>query len=199
MRHGAVVGAERRRFIGHLDVPLSAVGEAQIEALARRLARTRLDAVYSSDLLRTRRSAEILAASHGLRAEALAGLREFSMGRWEGLTAEEIRALDAAAFEDWMGNIGRFRFPDGEDLEQVSARAWRAFEGVVAAHPGARVAVVAHGGTNRAILCRALRIPLERILSLGQDYAALSVLEAVDGGWRLRLLNHCEPVLTPSD
>lgn len=198
VRHGAVAGAERRRFIGHLDVPLSPVGEAQIEALARQLSRTRLDAVYSSDLVRTRRSAEILAAAHGLRAEPLADLREFAMGRWEGLTAEEIRVLDPSAFEEWMADIGGFQFPGGENLAQVAHRAWRAFEEIVAARPGQRVAVVAHGGTNRAILCRALGIPLDRILTLGQDYAALSVVEAVDGSWRLRLLNHCEPVLAPS-
>ncbi|OGK91786.1 MAG: hypothetical protein A2X51_00255, partial [Candidatus Rokubacteria bacterium GWC2_70_24] len=167
-----------RRPAGHLDVPLSPLGEAQCEALARRLATVALAAVYSSDLLRSRRSAEILAAPHGLRTEALPELREFAMGRWEGLTAEEIRARDPVAFEEWMADIGRFQFPEGEHLEQVAVRAWRAFEGIAATHAGARVAVVAHGGTNRAILCQALGIPLGRILALGQDYAALSVLEA---------------------
>jgi len=198
VRHGAVVGAESRRFIGHLDVPLSPLGEAQCEALARRLATVALAAVYSSDLLRSRRSAEILAAPHGLRTEALPELREFAMGRWEGLTAEEIRARDPVAFEEWMADSGRFQFPEGEHLEQVAARAWRAFERIAATHAGARVAVVAHGGTTRAILCRALGIPLGRILALGQDYAGLSVLEAAPEGWRLRLLNHCEPLLAPS-
>ncbi len=195
VRHGAVAGAERRRFIGHLDVPLSPIGEAQIEALARRLAPVALSAVYSSDLTRTRRSAEILAAPHGLQAEPLAELREFAMGRWEGLTAEEIRALDPPAFQAWMADVGRFQFPDGENLGQVAARAWGALERIVAAHTGARVAVVAHGGTNRAILCRALGMPLDRILALGQDYGALSALEVAAGGWRLRLLNHSEPLL----
>ncbi len=198
VRHGAVEGAERRRFIGHLDVPLSAAGEAQIQALATRLVATGLDAVYSSDLRRTRRSAEILAAPHGLAVEPLAELREFAMGRWEGLTAEEIRERDPAGFEAWMADVGGFQFPDGESLAQVATRAWTAFERIVAARRGQRVAVVAHGGTNRAILCRALGVPLSRILAIGQDYAALSVVEAAPGGWRLRLLNHCEPAATPS-
>ena len=34
LRHGEVVGAETRRFIGHLDVPLSAIGERQCAAPA---------------------------------------------------------------------------------------------------------------------------------------------------------------------
>jgi len=194
VRHGSVEGAETRRFIGHLDVPLSPMGEAEAAALGQRLASAKLVAVYSSDLARTRRTAEILAAPHGLEAVTLPELREFSMGRWEGLTAAEIRALDPAAFEAWMADIGRFQFPGGESLTDVSARAWPAFEGIAARHPGSRVLVVAHGGPNRIIMCRALGIPPERILALGQDYAALSVLERGLSGWALRLLNHREPL-----
>jgi len=195
VRHGSVVGAETRRFIGHLDVPLSPAGEVEAVALGRRLASARLTAVYSSDLARTRRTAEILAVPHGLEAVPLPELREFSMGRWEGLTAAQIRALDPAAFEAWMADVGRFQFPGGEGLTDVSARAWPAFEGIAARHVGSRVLVVAHGGPNRIIVCRALGIRPERILALGQDYAALSVLERGPSGWALRLLNHREPLL----
>jgi alpha-ribazole phosphatase len=192
IRHGAVVGAETRRFIGHLDVPLSALGETQMGALARRLSAAEVEAVYSSDLQRTRRSAEILAGPHGLAPIAVPELREFDMGRWDGLTADQIRALDPAGFADWMARVGDFQFPGGENLSRVVERAWPAFEWIVRAHPGRPVMIVAHGGTNRAILCRALGVSLARILSLGQDYAALSVLEGGAERWTLRLLNHAE-------
>jgi alpha-ribazole phosphatase len=193
-RHGSVVGSESRRFIGHLDVPLSPRGEVESTALARRLARAPLAAAYSSDLVRTRRTAEIVCAPHGIAAEPLSALREFSMGRWEGLTAEEIRAREPGAFDAWMADIGCFQFPEGESLPDVEARAWPAFEAIVARHAGERVLVVAHGGPNRIVLCRALGLPLDRILMLGQDYAGLSVLEAGGRGWVLRLLNHREPI-----
>src|SRR5712691_2580938 len=163
-RHGSVVGAESRRFIGHLDMPLSPRGEAESIALARRLAGTSLAAAYSSDLVRTRR------------------------------TAEEIRTREPVAFEAWMADIGRFQFPEGESLPEVEARAWPAFEAIAARHAGESVLVVAHGGPNRIVLCRALGLPLERILMLGQDYAALSVLEGNRDRWVLRLLNHREPL-----
>ncbi|HET9926244.1 MAG TPA: histidine phosphatase family protein [Methylomirabilota bacterium] len=193
MRHGSVIGAETRRFIGHLDVPLSPLGEAQLTALAHRLRGVPFDAIYSSDLVRTRRSAEILAAPRGLTAIVEPALREFAMGRWEGLTAEEIRALDAVAFDAWMADVGRFQFPGGESLPDLYARVWPAFEALVARHAGGTVAVVAHGGSNRAILCRVLGLPPERLLALGQDYGALSVLELSGPRWILRTLNHCEP------
>jgi len=196
VRHGSVVGAETRRFIGHLDVALSPLGEAQVGALAVRLRGVALDAIYCSDLRRTRRSAEILAAPHRLTPISDPALREFAMGRWDGLTAEEIRALDPAAFDAWMGDVGRFQFPGGESLPDLEARAWPAFESIVTRHAGGAVAIVAHGGSNRAILCRALSLGPERLLALGQDYAALSVLERAGSRWTLRVLNHREPVPT---
>ena len=65
LRHGEVEGASTRRFIGHLDVPLSAEGERQCAVQAERLRATKLTAVFSSDLGRSRRSAEIIGAPHG--------------------------------------------------------------------------------------------------------------------------------------
>src|SRR5262245_20278638 len=128
VRHGSVVGAEARRFIGHLDVPLSPLGERQMAAVARRMAGVSLDAVYASDLARTRRSAEILAAPHGLDIVAVPELREFAMGRWEGLTAEQIRELDGAAFAAWMADVAGYQFPEGESLSQLTRRAWPGVE-----------------------------------------------------------------------
>ena len=197
VRHGSVVGAETRRFIGHLDVPLSPLGEEQAAAVAGRLAGVRLDAVYSSDLLRARRTATILAAPHGLTAIARPELREFAMGRWEGLTGAEIEALDREAYAAWMTDIAGYQFPEGENLEQLAARAWPAFLDIVQAHAGGALAVVAHGGTNRVLLCRALGVAPERILALGQDYAAVSALVCSRGGFTLALLNHGEAVAEP--
>ena len=193
-RHGAVVGAETRRFIGHLDVPLSARGERQSAAQAERLRGTALSAVFTSDLARARRTGEILAAPHGLTPVVVPALREMAMGRWDGLTAEEIRAREPGAFADWMSRVGEFPFPGGESVPDLAARAWPAFEAIVAAHAGRALAIVAHGGTNRALLCRALGLDLRRLLALGQDYGALSLLERDAAGWRLARLNE-RPVL----
>jgi alpha-ribazole phosphatase len=189
VRHGSVVGAETRRFIGHLDVPLSPLGERQMVRLASRLRSISLGAVYASDLVRTRRSAEILAAPHGLTPVPVPELREFNMGRWEGLTAEQIRGMDEVAFATWMADVAGYQFPEGESLAQLAARAWPAFERIVSAHDRGAIAVVAHGGTNRMILCQALGLRADRLLALGQDYAGLSVLERLSTRWTLRRLN----------
>ena len=189
LRHGEVVEAQTRRFIGHLDVSLSERGERQCAAQAERLRSARLRAVFSSDLVRARRSGEIIGAPHGLAPVPLPALREMAMGRWDGLTAAEIREREPAAFADWMSRIGEFPFPGGESVGDLAGRAGPAFEALARAHAGGSIAVVAHGGTNRALLCLALGLPLRHLLSFGQDYGALTVLESIDGRWRLRRLN----------
>ena len=194
LRHGEVLGAETRRFIGHLDVPLSPLGEQQCEAQAARLRGLPLAALFSSDLVRARRSAEIIGAPHGLAPTVLPALREMAMGRWDGLTATEIRTREPEAFADWMARVGEFPFPEGESVPDLMARAVPAFEAIAAAHAGQAVAIVAHGGTNRALLCHVFGLPLGRLLTFGQDYGALTVLQASPRGWALRRLNE-KPML----
>jgi alpha-ribazole phosphatase len=189
LRHGAVEGAETRRFIGHLDVPLSPAGERQCAAQAMRLRGARLAALFSSDLARARRSAEIIGAPHGLAPTLVPALREMDMGRWDGLTAGQIRAREPAAFADWMSRVGEFPFPDGESVPDLLARVAPAFDAIVGEHAGQPIAIVAHGGPNRALLCRVLGVPLDRLLAFGQDYGALTVLERGADGWALRRLN----------
>ena len=189
LRHGEVAQADPRRFIGHLDVPLSAHGEAQCHAQARRLSGLTIAALYTSDLMRARRSGEIIGRPHGLTPTLVPDLREIAMGRWEGLTADQIRQREPDAFADWMARIGEFPFPDGESVPDLVARVGPAFDAIVAKAAGAAVAIVAHGGTNRALLCRALSLPLARLLALGQDYGALTVLEHRHDAWALRRLN----------
>jgi broad specificity phosphatase PhoE len=189
LRHGAVLHAETRRFIGWLDVPLSDVGRRQCRAQADRLRTVALSAVYSSDLDRSRESGLIIGDPHGLHPRIVGDLREMDMGRWDGLTAEEIERREPAAFRAWMAGVGEFAFPEGEGLDALERRAWPAFERVVSAHAGQAIAVVAHGGTNRVLLCRVLGLPRGRILSLGQDYAALTVLERVGARWTVLRLN----------
>jgi broad specificity phosphatase PhoE len=92
-----------------------------------------------------------------------------------------------------MSRVGEFPFPEGESVPDLVARAGAAFDAIVAGTPHGTIAIVAHGGTNRALLCRALGLPLSRLLTFGQDYGALTVLERTPDGWVLRRLNEAPP------
>jgi alpha-ribazole phosphatase len=189
IRHGEVERAAERRFLGHTDVALSATGLTQVQALARRLGGEPIEAVYASDLLRARQSAAPLAAERRVAPVADPAFREMAMGRWEGLTFEEIRAREPEAAARWLGDPATVAFPAGERLEALRGRVLPALARVLARHRGGHVALVAHGGPNRVILGEALGLPLRHVLRLAQDYGAWSLVEYHDGAAVVHTLN----------
>jgi broad specificity phosphatase PhoE len=188
-RHGEVLHAAEGRFFGHTDVALSSAGLLQAAALGERLAAEPIEAVYASDLVRARESATPLAAARRTDVVAMPPLREMAMGRWEGLTFAEIRAREPELCARWLADPFAMAFPEGEGLTELRARAVPALRKVVERHVGGRIAVVAHGGTNRVILAEALGLPLTNIFRLAQDYAAWSLIEYRHGGAVVHLLN----------
>jgi broad specificity phosphatase PhoE len=188
-RHGEVLHAGEGRFFGHTDVSLSPAGLLQVDALAERLRGEPIDAVYASDLLRARQSAAPLAKARGTSVVPVPPLREIAMGRWEGLTFAEIRAREPELCDRWLARPFAIPFPGGEDFTDVRARALPAIRVLVERHAGGRIAVVAHGGTNRVILGEALGLPLANILRLAQDYAGWSLIEYRDGAAVVHSLN----------
>ncbi|NOZ70241.1 MAG: histidine phosphatase family protein [Deferribacteres bacterium] len=183
IRHGETVDADSARYKGHIEVPLSGHGMQQMRKLADYLARNgrgKLKAVYSSCLGRAVKSAEIIAGPHGIQPVVVEGLKERNFGAWEGMTFDEIRRTDPGAFKAWAEDPLRFSPPGGESTIDFSNRALKAFNAIVSAHPGDSIAVVAHGGINRVILCHLLGIPLENIFRIEQDFAALNIIEFWD-------------------
>ena len=91
VRHGETAWNIELRMQGHVDIPLNATGLAQADALGRYFAEgVHADALYSSDLLRARQTAQPIADVLGLPVIPLVELRERSFGRCEGLVIAEI-------------------------------------------------------------------------------------------------------------
>jgi alpha-ribazole phosphatase/probable phosphoglycerate mutase len=145
--------------------------------------------VYASDLLRAQQSAAPLAAARGTSVVTVPTLREMAMGRWEGLTFAEIHAREPELCDRWLADPFAMPFPEGEGLAELRARAVPALRRVVERHAGRRIAVIAHGGTNRVILAEALGLPLGNIFRLAQDYAAWSLIEYRGESAVVHLLN----------
>ncbi len=164
---------------------------------------TVLSAVYCSDLQRATKSAEIIAGQYGLIPIVNAGFRERNFGAWEGLSFTEIRDKDPAEFESWAVNPLKFSPPDGESTIEVKERVITALDNILSSHPpthpspsrgegkggGENIAIVAHGGVNRIILCHIMGIPLENIFRIEQDFAAVNIIEFWEKYPVVKLLN----------
>lgn len=148
-----------------------------------------LQAVYTSNLSRAIRSAEIIAADYGLRPIDTPDLRERSFGIWEGMTFSEIKEKYPEEFEAWANNPLRYSPIKGESTLEVKARTIPSLTGILDRHKGENIAVVAHGGVNRIILCHFLDIPLENIFRIEQDNAAVNIVELWDKYPVVKLIN----------
>lgn len=155
-RHGESDWNQSKRWQGFADRPLTELGRQQAAALAERLEETELDAVYSSDLLRARETAEIVARSKGQTIQMTPELREVDVGSWSGLTRAEAEARFPEGYARWLQ--GREGWEDGETYRQLGDRVVRAIQRIAKEHDGERVLVVAHGGTIRAIHAAALGV-----------------------------------------
>ena len=180
-RHGQSDWNAAKRWQGHADRPLTEAGRAQAQALAERVAKIALDAVYSSDLRRARDTAAVVAESQGLEVQELPELREVDVGSWSGLTREEAEARFPESFRRWLN--GGEGWDDGETYAQLSERILPAVLGIARRHSEGRVLVVAHGGSIRAVHAAALGVDIEayRRLRPVEPNARLSAV-CVEGG-----------------
>ena len=152
MRHGEVANGGEKRYNGHIDVDITARGVEQMHRLAGLLTGNNITVVYSSDLIRSTKGAEIVARSVGATVFPLKDLRERSVGAWEGLTAEEIKARFPSDYVAWRADLLNYRPPGGECLQDVKERILPVYRRLVLAHPDQEVAMLLHGGVNRVIL-----------------------------------------------
>jgi len=196
VRHGEVDHAGT--IYGQTEVPLSRRGVAQLEAVAGVLGGVPMRAVYCSDLQRAAVGAKLIAEKHGLSPRPDPAFREMSLGVLEGLIRDEglqrYPELAARRYRDMWS----FRFPQGENLQDVADRVWPALERALAEHRGSTLALVSHNSVNRVILGRTLGLPLERVFDFDQDFGCLNRIDFVDdeaaseghaGRARVRLLN----------
>ena len=145
VRHGQTDWNVEGRWQGQADVPLNERGRQQAAQVARALSKLGLVAIYSSDLLRARETANTLAALTGLEVQLDPRLREIHQGEWQGMLVSEIQERYGEAFQRRKDDPLNVAPPGGETVLQVKERVVDAIEDIVQQHPQERVAVVSHG------------------------------------------------------
>ena len=185
VRHGETAWNAEGRVQGQVDVPLNEVGRAQARAVAEALAGERFDAVYSSDLLRVRQTAEPAAGRLGLPVAYDSQLRERHYGMFERHTYAEVRERYPAEYARFRDKDPDFDFVSGEALRDFERRALACVAALVERHPGQSLLVFTHGG----VLEMVYRYATGRGLSTERDFevpnAGLNRVEALPGGWRV--------------
>jgi probable phosphoglycerate mutase len=160
VRHGESTWNVLGIIQGHRDqATLTDRGRVQARQAAQRLGSHPVEAVYSSDLLRARETAAIVARSFGLPFSVDPALRERCFGELEGIPAATARP-EATGIIDHRVVDPSARPVGGESLEELYARAAGFVDALALHHRRGDVVVVAHGGSIRAIRTYCSRRPV---------------------------------------
>jgi broad specificity phosphatase PhoE len=187
VRHAQTAWNEENRIQGRSDQPLNAAGRAQAERLARRFAAHHVTGLFTSHLVRSRSTAEVIATppsagqagnGHPISVVVEPDLAEMHLGAWEGLTPAEVDARFASAYQQWRQQPSSVLIPEAEPVDAFRQRVRQVFGRLTARMGEGEYVVVSHGGVIAAILADVLGADYDHLLRrLRLDNAGVTAIE----------------------
>lgn len=174
--------------VGRRDgVALAESSYPLIEALGRRLASERLDAVFASPIGRAQETAGAIARAAGVTVETDEDLSEMDMGRWTDATFEALE--NEPTYRAWNACKALAGAPGGERSTTVQDRMVRAVGRVRTVLPEGRAALVSHGDPIKCLVCACLGLPLDSMHRFDLDPASITTVVVGDWGAKVLRLN----------
>ena len=183
VRHGETAWNAEGRVQGQLDIPLNDVGRAQARATAAVLAEHDFTAIYCSDLIRVRQTAEPAARKLALPVLYMAELRERHYGMFETLTYVEVREKFPAQYARFRDKDPDFDFEGGETLRGFNERSLKALGDLIARHQGEQILVFTHGGVLEMVYRHARDVGLSSPRDFEIPNAAINWIEVTPDQW----------------
>jgi broad specificity phosphatase PhoE len=188
-RHGETAWNRTRRLQGRLDISLSEEGIEEARNLSAALSSVPISEIYCSPLSRSRETAEILGSPHGLTPKVKDAFMEADYGSWEGKSSEYLRKIFPHDFDKWIKQPTDVQIPNAENLECVQKRVVEGFMEVLNESNANVIAIVGHGGVNRALLLSLLNADLKSFWRIRQDNVCVNLIEVAGEMFRVSLLN----------
>lgn len=190
IRHCQSAGNISGRFQGRFDAEISETGQKQLDLLSLRFRNQAFDAVYSSPLVRARRTADAVNRFRGLPVRIEEQLSEIDVGKLENLLLPEIAERYPAVARCWDQTPELCEFPGGETMLAVYRRVNEAIDRIISENEGKTVVVATHGGVIRNLFARVeFGCPEGIRKSAVFGNTGVSLLEAEDGRLAWKLVN----------
>jgi broad specificity phosphatase PhoE len=162
----------------------------QAEAVAANLSEKRISAVYSSGLLRARRTAQLISQPHGLPVRIEHAIRELDHGALEGLTFNEIKEQYPDFIQKWRTEPADLQVPGGERLSDVQQRALVGLQRIAGCHQqDDNVVVVSHNFPILGIICHITGTHLNNYRDFRLEPCGHTRLNWVNRIWRVTHIN----------
>jgi broad specificity phosphatase PhoE len=153
VRHGKTDYNEKKKINGSVDVALNDIGKQQAEDLRKEFMSIHFDAIFSSDLLRAKQTAEILGKERELAIAASVLIRERNFGQLEGHPVDELKTLVESYRKLADEEINAHKVDDTyESNDEMIARVLTFLRETAIAYPGKTILVVTHSSLLRTLL-----------------------------------------------
>lgn len=190
IRHAEAEGNLYKRIHGHYDSLLTELGYRQVEALEDRFRAVQIDAVYSSDLIRTRETAKAIYLPKDLPLIVSSELREVNMGVWEDLYWGEVEDEYPEQLYYYNTSPEKWQIEGGENYFELQSRIVSAVLRIAAENSGRTIAIFTHGAAIRALLGYILNIQPSNISTIQYcDNTAVALLNIDEGKISLEYMN----------
>jgi len=153
VRHGETDWNKKKLIQGITDVPLNKKGEKQAKELAQKLTHVRFDAVFSSDLIRAKRTAEIISLEKKLAVKTTKALRERYFSEFEGKSYTKYNQEIVNLLESYrLAAINKKNIKGLETDGAMMGRLLPFLREVAVGYLGKTVLLLSHGGIMRSFL-----------------------------------------------
>lgn len=145
LRHGMTEANEKGIYIGSTDTPLSSKGAGELCSKMDEFDYPTVHRVYSSPLKRCIETAELLFPCTEICS--VDDLREMNFGDFENKSVDEL--INRDDYKSWLRGGKDSRPPNGESLEEMTARTYKALHEVITdmMNDGlTHCAMITHGG-----------------------------------------------------
>ncbi|MFH1379528.1 MAG: histidine phosphatase family protein [bacterium] len=179
MRHGMTEWVKQKRYCGTADIELNETGLTQAEKLYERLQHEKINQVFSSDLKRCVRFAEIACKGHSINISP--ALRELTFGIFEGKTFEELKEQMPELYTKWITTPFKTHIPQAEDMLAFAKRVLDEFKRIITSYTGKTIVICTHAGPIRVILSNASGENLEDMMHFKIQAASMHIIEYAEG------------------
>ena len=163
VRHCEAMGNHKRLFQGSTDCDISKIGAKQLEYLKERFKSIRLDAVYSSPLIRAQKTAEAISYGKGLTIITRKNLAELHGGIVEGKPFQEAFNAIPGLADAWNNHPQDFAPEGGEAMRHAYVRIYDEVIALARMNRNKTIAAATHGGVLRCLMCRVLYYDITRL------------------------------------
>jgi len=160
-RNGQMEWNKEGRLQGGKNSELTELGIRQAELLGEKLNDEKIDVIYTSNLQRAYRTAEIIENNKGIKIIIDENLGEIRWGDWEGLKHEEIRAI-SDQYDVFWNKPHLYEPTTGESFDNFKKRVLGSITNIIKQNDNKNVSVVVHGVVAKQILNFFENKPLEK-------------------------------------